>query len=326
LSSSKEEAQLKVEKACLLNLGSSLDNLLIIGSTGLVGSKLAAMAAAHGFEAYNTQNARKSSLPNSLQLDITDRDATLGLVREIKPRVIINTAALHNVDYCETHRDEAEKVNVGGARNLVEASRKNASRLIHLSTDYVFDGISGHYTESDTPHPLHYYAQTKLEAEKVVSTLLEYAIARPSVIYGWNPLEANGTPSSSGKTVNFAMFVLDKLKKNETVKAVSDQYSSPTFADNLAEALLRLARCSENGVFHTAGKSCVSRYEFALRMAEVFGYPTISIQSVLTSQFKQLAERPKNSCLQVERAEKTLGMRFLTAEEGIREMKKQSSS
>jgi len=178
----------------------------------------------------------------------------------------------------------------------------------------------------DPPHPLHYYAKTKVDAENIVSKLPNYAIARPSVIYGWNTLEATGIPSSSGKTINFAMFVLDKLKKKETVKAVRDQYSSPTFADNLAEALLLLAKRSENGVFHTAGRSCMSRYEFATKLAEIFDYSTKLVQPVFTSELKQLAERPKTSCLQVGKAEKTLGMKFLTAEEGIKEMKAQEQS
>ncbi len=287
---------------------------------------MASLASKRGFEAYNTHNARNSPLQNSVQLDITDRDATLAMVRKVRPEAIVNTAALHNVDYCESHREEAMKVNVEGVRNLADAARDTGSRLVHLSTDYVFDGNSGHYTEEDAPHPLHYYAETKLEAEKVAEELPSYAIARPSVIYGWNPLEAGGVPSSSGKTINFAMFVLDKLKKNETIKAVRDQYSSPTFADNLAEALLGLARHSENGVFHTAGRSCMSRYEFASKIAEIFGYSPRLVEPVYTSDFKQIATRPKNSCLRVDKAEHALKMRFLNAEEGIREMKRQAPS
>jgi len=301
----------------------SLEKLLVIGDTGLVGSKLASIAQSASLEAYGTHNARDSPLPHSSHLDITDRNATIRLVETIRPKAIINTAALHNVDYCETHREEAEKVNVEGTRNLANAAAKINCRLVHLSTDYVFDGSSGHYTEEDDPHPLHYYAQTKLESEKVASEAPSYAIARPSVIFGWNPLEATGVPSSSGKTINFAMFVLDKLKNNQTIKAVSDQYSSPTFADNLAEALLKLAKLHSNGTFHTAGRSCLSRYEFAIKIAERFGYSSSLVQPVLTSDFKQLAQRPKNSCLRVDKAERTLGIRFLTAEEGISEMQKQ---
>ena len=303
-----------------------MDKLLVIGDTGLVGSKVVALAPRFGFEAYGTHNARDSPVQNSFKLDISDKEATAEIVSRVRPKAIVNTAALHNVDYCETHHEEADKVNVVGVRNLVDAAARNGSRLVHLSTDYVFDGTFGHYTEEDTPHPLHYYAQTKLESERVASKSPSYAIARPSVIYGWNPLEAKGVPSSSGKTINFAMFVLDKLKNDETVKAVRDQYSSPTFADNLAEALLRLAKYSGNGIFHTAGKSCMSRYEFAVKLAELFGYPSRKIQPVYTSEFKQLAVRPKNSCLKVDKAEHSLKMRFYTAEEGIKEMRRQAPS
>ncbi len=276
----------------------SLDKLLIIGSTGLVGSKLAFAAAGHGFEPYNTQNARKSPFPNSTRLNITDRDATLRLVGEIRPKVIVNTAALTNVDYCETHKEEAEKVNVGGVRNLVEAALRNDCRFIQISTDSVFDGTYGHYTESDTPH------------------------SRPSVIYGW-PYESIEAPSASTKPMNFAAFVLNKFENNEKVRAVRDQYSSPTLADNLAEALLRLAKSHENGVFHTAGRSCVSRQEFVIKLAQVFGYPTSLVEPVFASEFQQVAPRPKNCCLRVDKAERSLGMRFLTAEEGIRQMRRQ---
>jgi dTDP-4-dehydrorhamnose reductase len=301
-----------------------LDRLLVIGSTGLVGSKLVFMASSHGFEPYNTQNRRRSHFPNSSQLDITDRDATLALVRDVQPKVIVNTAALTNVDYCETHKEEAENVNVRGVENLAEAARRNNSRLVHISTDSVFDGTYGHYSEFDKPNPINQYAMTKLASEKVVSHLSNYAIARPSVIYGWHSQPAEATTDST-KAMNFAMFVLDKLKKNETVKAVRDQYSSPTFADNLAEVLLKLAKSRENGIFHTAGRSCLSRYEFASKLTKVFGYSSRLLQPVFTGEFQQIAKRPKNCCLQVDKAEKILGMRFLTSEEGIKEVKKQQS-
>ena len=301
-----------------------LDRLLIIGGTGLVGSKLAALSSKHGFEIFITQNARTSSYVSTVQLDITNMHDTSTVIRRIRPEIIINTAALHNVDYCETHRAEAERANVDGVRNLSEAAEATNARLVHLSTDYIFDGKTGNYLESDIPNPLNYYAQTKLEAERLVSQLPNYAIARPSVIYGWNVLESTGIPSSSGKTVNFAMFVLDKLGKSEKVMAVTDQFGSPTFADNLAEALLKLARHTKNGIYHTAGRSCMNRYEFAVGLASTFGYDSHEIVPVNSNRFKQIASRPMNSCLRVEKAEGELGMRFLTAAEGIQEMKNQS--
>lgn len=303
-----------------------MKRLLVIGSTGLVGSKVREKAEAYGYEAYGTQNARKSSHPRNYDLDIADLSAVMRLADEISPVAIVNTAALHNVDYCENHRDEAERVNVRGVKNLAEAASRYKARLVHLSTDYVFDGRTGHYKESDRPNPLSYYALTKLEAEQAVSTTSSFAVARPSVIYGWNKLEAKGTPSSSGKTINFAMYVLDKLVKKETIKAVTDQFSSPTFADNLADAVLKLVGHQKNGVFHTAGRSCINRYDFALKIATTFGYPENLVQPTTSTDFKQMAPRPQNSCLDVGMTEKALGVRFLTVDEGIRQMKSQAIS
>jgi dTDP-4-dehydrorhamnose reductase len=300
-----------------------LEKLLIIGSSGLVGSKIAALSSKHGFEAYNATHSRKTSLPRALQMDITDHDSTLHLVRQIKPNVIINTSAVTNVDYCETHAEEARRLNVDGVRNLAEAASENKSRLVQISTDYVFDGTFGNYSEDDGPNPINNYGRTKLDAEQIVSRLPSYGIARPSVIYGWNPRETSGTPSKSLKPMNFAMFIIDKLKKNEPVKVVRDQYSSPTFADNLGEALIRIAKHHVNGIFHAAGRSCLSRYEFAVRIASLFEQPIGLIEPVFSSEFKQVAPRPKNTCLRIEKAEHVLGMKLLSADEGISEMRSQ---
>jgi dTDP-4-dehydrorhamnose reductase len=296
---------------------------MVTGSAGLVGSKVAELGFSHGFEVYGTHDRRASSFPGSVRLDVSDRDDTLSLVRRLEPHVIINAAALTNVDYCELHKDEADRVNVRGVSNLAEAAMQYGIRLVQISTDSVFDGTRGHYLESDTPNPINIYSATKLESEKVVSQLSSYAIARPSVVYGWHPQVANEIPAST-KSMNFAMFVLDKLKRGERVNAVTDQYSSPTLADQLADALLRLAKMSGTGTFHTAGRSCLTRFEFARIIANEFGYSTELVQPVLTSELEQVAKRPRNCCLSVEKAERILGVTFPTAREGILEMKKQA--
>lgn len=293
----------------------------MVGSSGQVGSKVASLAPEFGYHVFTTHNFRPSDFPNSTKLDVTDRNATIQLVHKLTPDVIINTAAMTNVDYCETHREEAEKVNVGGVRNLADAAQETRCRLVQISTDSVFDGTRGQYNESDPPSPINYYSVTKLESEAIVSRLTNFAIARPSVIYGWRPQTSD---SSSTKAMNFAMFVLDRISKNHTVDAVEDQFSSPTMADNLAKALLLLGRISENGIFHTAGKSCVSRYQFATKICREFGFSTKLVRSVKSSEFEQTARRPKNCCLSVEKAETALGMRFLTIDEGISLMKQQA--
>src|SRR5437879_10462830 len=151
-----------------------MDRLMIIGSTGLVGSKLAGLSAKHGFQSYNTMNRRTTSLPRVNQLDITDRDATLNLVREIRPNVIVNTAAITNVDYCETHRDEARKINVEGVSNLAEAASEGGSRLIHISTDYVLDETVENYTEDVTHRQLDYTAKITLYSVTIFTQLSSY--------------------------------------------------------------------------------------------------------------------------------------------------------
>jgi len=300
-----------------------LKRILIIGGTGLVGSKLADLSMEYGFEPFFTYNARTLHGGNAVRLDVTDKKGTIDLARRLRPHVIVDTHALHNVDYCETHREEARLVNVEGTRNLVDAAMEIGSRFIYVSTDYVFDGVRGGYREEDATSPLSYYAENKVEAERIVATLPSFIVARPSVIYGWNPQEKGVVPSSSGKTINFAMFALERFERREVVRAVTDQYSSPTFADNLAVALLKLANLDVNGIMHVAGRSCVSRYDFALKAASVFGFPPEFVQKVSSNDFKQVAKRPMNSCLSVAKAEKIIGMKFLSAEEGLVEMKKQ---
>ncbi|MGQ9460508.1 MAG: dTDP-4-dehydrorhamnose reductase [Candidatus Bathyarchaeaceae archaeon] len=298
--------------------------LLVIGGSGLLGYKIAELAVGE-FETFATYNFRSAELQgcNFLKLNKCDRDATLALVKKIKPDVVIDTAALHNVDYCETHHDEAWKVNVEGTMNVADACRETGAKMIFVSTDYVFDGKKGFYNEEDAPNPLSYYAKTKLEAEGIIEEAeIDYAIARPSVIYGWNPGELASLQSSSGKSMNFVIWTLNKLRRREEIKIVTDQYSSPTLADNLAETLLALSKSQRQGVYHTAGKTCINRFDFAKKIAEIFDLNGDLIKPVTSDAFKQVAERPKRCCLDVSKAERELKVKFLTVEEGLIKMKK----
>ncbi len=143
------------------------------------------------------------------------------------------------------------------------------------------------------------------------------------MIYGWNPGELAGLRSSSRKSMNFVVWTIDKLRKGEKINIVTDQYSSPTLADNLAEALLALSRPERQGLYHTAGKTCLNRFEFAKKIAEMFEFDGSLIKPVTSDVLKQVAERPKRCCLNVSKAERELGVRFLTVEEGLMKMKEQ---
>jgi dTDP-4-dehydrorhamnose reductase len=297
--------------------------LLIIGGSGLLGYKVAELAVEE-FGTFATYNFRSAELQgcNFFKLDKCDRSATITLTKKIKPDIVIDTAALHNVDYCETHHDEAWKINVEGTRNVADACKETSAKMVFVSTDYVFDGKKGFYTEEDVPNPLHFYAKTKLEGETIVKEAdIDYVIARTSVIYGWNPSELAGLRSSSGKSMNFVIWTLNELRKGEEIKIVTDQYSSPTLADNLAEALLALSKSPRRGVYHTAGKTCINRFDFAKKIAETFDLNGSLIKPVTSNVIKQVAERPKRCCLDVSKAEKELGVKFLTLEEGLTKMK-----
>jgi len=300
--------------------------LLVVGGSGLLGYKVAELALEE-FETFATYNFRSVELRgcNFFKLNKCDRSATLAIVKKIKPDVVIDTAALHNVDYCETHPDEAWRVNVEGTRNVADACKETGAKMIFISTDYVFDGKKGFYNEKDAPNPLHYYAKTKLEGEKVVREAgIDYAIARPSVIYGWNSSEQAGLRSSSGKSINFVIWTINKLNGKEEIRIVTDQYSSPTLADDLAEALLALSRSKRQGIYHTAGKTCINRFDFAKKIAEIFELDESLIKPVTSDVFKQVAERPKRCCLDASKAERELKFKFLTVEEGLTKMKKQT--
>lgn len=298
--------------------------LLVIGGSGLLGFKVAELSVKEAFETHATYNFRPIELDGCdfVRLDKTVRENTLDLMERLKPDVVIDTAALHNVDYCETHRDEAWKVNVEGTKNVADACEEVRAKMIFISTDYVFDGTKTFYTEEDLPNPLHFYAKTKLEGENLVKKAgVNYAIARPSVIYGWNPGELAGLQSSSGKSMNFVIWTINKLEKREEISIVTDQYSSPTYADNLAEALLALSKSDKQGVYHIAGKTCTNRCSFAKKIAEVFELDSNLIKPVTSDVFKQVAERPKRCCLDVSKAERELKVTFLTVEEGLKKMK-----
>ena len=298
--------------------------ILVIGGGGQVGTRIIEQAK-NQFAVYATYQARRPPLDESksFHVDKTNRQAVLNLFEKLEPEVAIDTAALHNVDYCETHRDEAWTVNVEGTRNVAEACKKYGSRMIFVSTDYVFDGVKGNYTEDDTTNPINHYGVTKLEAERTIAqTLSDYVIARPSVIYGYVPISQR--QSSSGKPLNFAMWLAQKLRNEEPLKIVTDQYGSPTLADSLAETLLKLAQSDKTGVYHTAGGTRLNRYEFAVKIAKKLKFKATLITPIMTSQLKQAAMRPMDSSLSVEKIEIHLGLRMPTIDEALEKFKRQS--
>jgi len=291
--------------------------ILVIGGGGQLGTKIVEQAQeAHSL--YATYMTRKPPLEEvrTNQVDKTDRETIQSLIRRLEPDAVIDTAAIHNVDYCETHREEARLVNVEGTRNIAEACGSLGAKMVFVSTDYVFDGEKELYKETDPPNPVNYYGQSKLEGEKAVRDACEnHAIARTSVIYSW--VSTSTLQSSSGKPVNFAMWLTQKLGKGEPVNIVTDQYSSPTLSDSLAETLIKVCEQDTTGLYHVAGKTRLNRYAFAKKLAEMMGYDQSLVNPIDSSNLKQVAKRPMDSSLDVEKIERTIGTTMLNIDEAL---------
>ncbi|MCW4004815.1 MAG: dTDP-4-dehydrorhamnose reductase [Candidatus Bathyarchaeota archaeon] len=290
--------------------------LLITGASGLYGSKLAQLALARNFEVNSCDVQNLSACSNFVRLDITDRSMVEESFRSIKPDVVVHAASLTDVDKCELNQELAWKVNVEGTKNIVEAAKSAGSFLIYISTDYVFSGEAGCYTEGDKPKPINYYGLTKLKGEEIVQTLTEYFIARPSVIFGSTP--------AAGK-VNFALWLIETLRKGERVKIITDQWNTPTLNTNLAEMTLEVVECRLTGTYHLCGASRVSRFEFAELLADAFSLDKCLIEPVESSSFSWVAKRPRDSSLDTSKAQQDLRVKPLGLGDALERLRSELS-
>lgn len=234
------------------------------------------------------------------QLDIADQKSCRELVWGIKPDAIINAAAFTNVDDCEEEKELCWRVNVKGAENLANAARKNMALLIHLSTDYIFDGKAGPYSEEHKPNPLGYYGKSKLASENAVRMAgIPYAIIRTNVLYGTGVEVKN----------NFFLWVYHSLKNGKTINVVTDQFNNPTLAEELAEGIHLLIDKSKYGVYNIAGEEYLNRYDFALKVARVFGFREDLVKPILTENLQQKAPRPMRGGLKIQKAKTELEYR-----------------
>jgi len=287
-----------------------LKRVLITGASGLLGSKLV-KALSGGYEVIPTHNTHPIH-PDSVRMDIVDGKEVARVLSAVKPELVVHAAAETNVDKCETNRELAWSVNAEGTRNISSTCRKIGAKLVYVSTDYVFDGEKGLYSEEDETNPVNYYGVTKLDGERFVRELCEdFVIARTSVLYGWHP-----------NRLNFATWVIDSLESGVSINVAEDHYNSPTLVDNLAEAILRIARKDAAGVYHVAGSERISRYDFAMRIAEIFGLNRSLIMPVKMKDLKVwVAKRPKDSSLSVDKIRRELEISPSDLNEALKRMK-----
>jgi dTDP-4-dehydrorhamnose reductase len=240
-----------------------------------------------------------------LQADLLDWQNIESELQTFAPDIIFNCAAYTDVDGCETNKTLAEKLNVGLVENLIKTP---FSKLIHFSTDYVFDGNSGPYSENDPVNPLGYYGKTKLWSEEALKKSgRSYLIIRSNVLFG----------RAKNVRPNFLTWLIDKLRANEKVQLVTDQFNNPISAGNLAAASVEAAQTDLTGVLHIAGSDYFSRYDIGKIVARRFKLNQRLIEPVTTYQLKQLAPRPRFGGLKIDKAKRLLKTPLLGLEESL---------
>jgi len=298
-----------------------MKRMLIVGGSSLLGYKLSNIASE--YETYSTFYKNQIQLENikSISVNISDKKSCEKIF-DLKPDIIINSAAMTNVDYCEKFEKDAYKVNVTGTKNLAEIAESIKCKFIHISSDAIFSGKNNGFLEDDIPEPVNVYGKTKLESEKMAHKVSDYLILRPSVIFGWIPFKHLKTREKSVKPMNFALWLIKKLQNKEKISIVNDQFNTPTLADNLAENILEFIKKDLTGIFHVAGISCINRLDFSRKIAKEFGYSDNNITSCTTRELNQIAPRSLQSCLNSEKALEN-GINLLEIDKAIKIMSEQ---
>jgi len=293
------------------------NRILITGSNGMLGQRTAQFyGSKENIELLATSVEEKSVIDyvEYVSCDIKCRDEIKKVVYDYCPDFIVHTAAFTNVDLSEKLREDAWKINVKGVEYIAEAARTIDAHIIHISTDYLFDGKDGPYSENDTPNPIGYYGRTKLASEnalRISGTL--FTILRTNVLYG---IALNSRP-------DFVRWVVNSLSKEEQIRIVKDQINNPTFIDDLVQGINKIIEFRKTGVYNIGGQEFLSRYEFSLRIADYFGLDKNLITAITTEELNQPAKRPLKSGLVILKAETELGYKPHTIIESLAVMKKE---
>ncbi len=267
--------------------------ILITGANGLLGFHLTrVMSEKYSILATDIQDHSFTSGFNYRPLDISCREDIFTVCSDFKPDIILNAAAYTNVDDCETNVETAFLVNARGPLFLAEWCLQNRAKLIHISTDYIFNGQNGPYKETDTPDPVSVYGLTKLAGEAQIRRLLSnYLIVRTNVLFGKGPTEK----------ASFVRWVVDSLRAQRLIHIVDDQYNNPTWSDDLASAVRVLLEINLTGVINYGGLDYMNRYEFARLICRVFDLDTGLINPVSTERLALAAPRPLKGGLDISR-------------------------
>lgn len=292
---------------------------LVTGSSGLVGTRVVKDLVEQGDTVYATFHDSKPDHGIPTHMDLINPEEIENNIQKIKPDAIIHLAALTNVDLCEKEKEKAIKINSTATEIISKQAAKQKSFLVYVSTDYVFDGTKGMRKESDIPNPVDFYGKSKLDGEKHIMNLASsWCIARTSTPYGMHQ-----------KKKSFPLMVAENLQNNNEIKAVVDQFTSPTYVGNLSNMLIEISKRQIVGILHVAGATRISRYELAELVANKLNFSKNLLKPRNLNEMSWIAKRPKDSSLDITLASEILKEKPLNIEQGLdnllRELKPQLS-
>ena len=248
----------------------------------------------------------------AVHIDLRNGPLVEKLIREYHPDWIVHCAALTNVDWCETHRDETWKLNVEATRQIASIARDFGVGLVYISSDSIFDGRSGGYAEESLPAPLNVYAESKLAGEKAVLDELDCSLIVRTNIYGWNAIHKE----------SLAEWILHRLEAGQSVPGFQDILFTPILVSDVSEIILDMMKLELKGVYHVAGSQVCSKYEFAVQLAATFGLNRELIQPAIAADSKELiAMRPGNTSLRTDKITAALGRGMPDIEAGLTRFK-----
>ena len=300
-----------------------MKKVLVTGSNGLLGQKLTErILLKKDFELIATSKGNNRFTETEgytySDMDIADEESVNQVIAKFKPDVVINTAAMTNVDTCEIEKELCWKLNVTAIEYLIKACEKHQIQLIHLSTDFIFDGEDGPYLENAKPNPLSYYGESKLAAEQLlIKSNIHYTILRTIIVYGI----VNDMSRS-----NIVLWAKGALEKGNPINVVDDQWRMPTLAEDLADICLLAAEKGAQGIFNASGKDMMSIVELVQHVADYYQLDKSLINPISTASLNQTAKRPKRTGFILDKSIRELGYQPHSFTEGIAMMDGQIAS
>ena len=289
--------------------------ILITGSNGLLGQKLSDVYLAQNEVIWLATGKGANRHPQKekmdyAQMDICNEEEVNAVLDAFKPTVVIHTAAMTQVDDCEFEKEACVALNIDAVAHLARKSAEMDFRLVHLSTDFIFDGTKEMYTETDEANPLSYYGWSKLEAEKRVQELAkDYVILRTVLVYG---------KVADMSRSNIMLWAYNTLKEGKSAKVVDDQFRTPTLAEDLALGCVLAANATEVGIYNIAGPEFLSIYDLVSKIAQMYDFSMENIEKVSSATLNQPAKRPPITGLDIAKARRDWGYSPRSLEEGIR--------